>query len=226
MLLKELFEGISIKSNRNINKIILDKIVPDLEKFMDDNIDNDSLILSHVIDELNSNFRHMNIKFKSGDINSSDQYVATGETNTQNGDIEIKVDSNSIFSGKNSLYSDSINWATLLSSTIGHEILHRKQITKSGYKIKGTSDDKSPISELDYLQNKHEIQSHAKDAIDIIYNLPNIQTKNDILKYLNHSSVMKKEIEPIQKYWKLFGEDKPKVWKRFMKYVMFYANDF
>jgi len=222
MLLEELVESVSATKSRQINQVILDKLIPGFEKFMDENQDNEMLILSHIIDSLNKEFGHMDIIFSLGDI-PNDEYVSTGETDVSNGEIDILVDRESIFSGQNSLYSDSEFWAKSLSTTISHEILHRKQIRKSKGRIQGSN----LHSDSEYLANKHEIQAHAKDAVDFIAKFSSIHSREDVLKYLkNNLEDAKVEIEPIRNYWETFGETDLKVWKRFLKYVMFYANEY
>jgi hypothetical protein len=214
-------EAISVKDYKRDVIQKLTKIEPELRECVESSLE-DSICVMQIVDILNSNFRHDDIKFFFiDDEENQDGYVASAETNINTKVIEVSLGIASIFDNHPNFAESPIEWLKSLTMTITHELIHREQITRSNKGIKPNNED----SFKDYLANRHEIQTQAKDAIDLLAIKYGIEDEELIDFIQQNIQKLKREIRPIRDYWVNFGSKSPKEWKKFLKYLSFYALD-
>lgn len=176
-----------------------------------------------------------NINFIVGDENMQDNMVAHGSTDHY-ATINIELDPSAIHSGRFSLLENPEGYMKSLIMTISHEMVHCYQLRKSKGRMKPSYDSNKLHSwdyteQSKYLADPHEIQAHAKDAVDEILMFPDIETGEDVINYLkNNFEDAKHEINIIDRYWEHFGEEREdkraqNIWNRFLKYVYSYARE-
>lgn len=221
MIYHKIFEKIDMSTTNAYVSMLLNKCSKSIIQAKDQS-NNPHEVCNNICEILDQQFgTDFQIYFTIGTEDIPESYVATGEIDHY-GNITIFLDAMSIFNGFPNLDENPIEYFKSLKMTITHELMHLDQINRSDFNLKGKN-------EADY-ESKHEIQAHAKDAIDIMFQYRNIETSEDIINWIKQMIRDNdwREISPIWGYWESFGEykDDPesqKIWKRFLSYLYYYA---
>lgn len=187
-----------------------EKIVEEILTYAQKNIKNKSTIsFTNLLKLLNSAGKRHRIEFVKSTKPSSDEwvnykYVGTGCTNYE-GNIEIRLVRGAVsffrLVDTESLSDMSSEFAREFVGVLGHELIHRAQFQKYGFKVLNSTVNVDLIKNdysryVEYLKQSHEMMAYAQDAA---YEL--LRDKNPDMFYL---------------YQNYFSETEPHVFTKFI----------